>query len=183
MYMVSTICECMELSNQFLDPPTLLALVDTLFANNMAKSYNLAYKLHRIVSEDAKNSMADFVGSWSLLVFPTMFEDESWLLNGFLSVVDAASAKKLATLRYEHLNKLHQQRKEDREKVTSKQDSSPKVSPMDKSPKKKNLDSPTESVSSPAKNTAVDAQSKRKAAIVDSLSLVRSGNSILSLEL
>jgi hypothetical protein len=153
----------------------MLALVDILFANNMTKSYNLAYKLHRIVSEDPKNNMVDYVGSLSLLVFPTMFEDESWLAN--VSVVDSDSAKKLMSLRHDHLHRLHLQQKEDQFMGSKKESSPDKLSPSDK------YSSPTESTKSPAKGPPTDPQSKRKTDIINSMSLIRSGTSMLSVEM
>lgn len=75
----STLCECLELNNQVLDPITMYAVMLVILSNDYKKGLNLAFKLFRILNDDARVDMAVYSDTLRLVLFPTMFDDPEWV--------------------------------------------------------------------------------------------------------
>lgn len=172
----------MELSNQFLDPITMYALVDVIFSNSLVKGLNMVSKLMRVISDDVKSNIGDYSETLALLFFPTVFEQASWLI--YSPIEEAQIARKTAVMRQELILRFHQQ---DQPKaiVTSPDKPQEKIRGSiftQTASKKKGVSVSRVSVIGKIKMTP-DQQNRRSMALIAALPSVRSIPSMLALEM
>ena len=75
----------------------MYAVILVILSNDFKKGLNLAFKLFRILNDNANEDISAYGDTLRFLLFPTMFEDQGWVT--YSSIDDTHFCKKMELIK------------------------------------------------------------------------------------